>query len=825
MLPPGRLCHLRRILPLFLAIFILAAGLLASQDVASGHPGDHSHPGRQALDKHNWRDAWWLHGDHPPLEPSPLIADNFEVHGHSDLGVPPGTDAHGDVWAHGDFAYVGSLICGRGVSIVDVSDLDEPQLIGTLAATPDENTEDVVVRRVKTKRFKGDLLAVGMQGPPARCFFPEAPPDEGPSPEPPHTEGGVQLWDVSDPYHPQHLSTFGHSDGVGHVHELDLFQRGKNVYALLAVPFAETFNEPLGGEIRIVDVTDPRNPVQVGEFGAIAAGLITDQFTGIGSDPITLGHSARASEDGKKVYVSYWDLGVITLDITDVTNPKMIGRTQYPQGAEGAAHSLTEYDSENGRLLLQNDEDFDPSSPASVLYGPGPTVAPAIESSLTLLWTLPGQSVTAEVVQAANYGCMASDYPADTAGKIAVVPFDPDVFFVEFPPCQPFPSEQAIAAEAAGAVGVIYAFSLPCCPDVPPFPGAFHEGAIPTVFVSAATAQEIIAAGLVTLQGQEPTSGFLRVFDAKTGVQAAKFDAAPNVHAGFESPAGVWTIHNTEVLEDRAYSSWYSNGIVALDLSPLDEEDDPSDPVMVGQFAPPGTLFEVPPGEPLPEPFPQPPLVWGVAVREDGVIFASDILSGLWIVEPTGPAAAEDDEDRDKDDDDDGDREGNSERSDNKDDERARGNGQREGEDRDDRQQGHGRAQPLPAQYSGLAPHLDARELYSASACAVTDRAPSVAGGESSAPSLARTNQSAKKRQNASRQLSCPPSGSRSTAHPPFGLSYSNNRAKTETLQLAGTPSFLPSSVIKAGESIRSLSAPYRDCRRQVETHRVSSRT
>ena len=556
---------LRLVLPSLVTALSIAAGVLGSHDDASGHPGQHTHPGQQPLDKYNFRDAWWLQGEPPPQEPTPLVADNFEVLGHSDLGRPAGVDSHGDVWVHRNFAYVGSLECGHGVSIVDVSDLEEPRLIGTLAATENENTEDVVVRRVRTKKFRGDLLATGMQGPPARCFQFEPPPDGGPPPEPPHSEGGVQFWDVSNPKRPRHLSTFGHSKGVGHVHELDLFQRGRRVYALLAVPFGETFNEPLGGEIRIVDVTDPRNPRQVGEFGAIAAGLITDQFQGIGSDPVTLGHSARASEDGTKVYVSYWDLGVITLDITDVTNPTVVGRTQYPQGAEGAAHSLTEYDSDNGRLLLQNDEDFDPSSLGSVSYGPGPTTAPAIESSLTLLWTLPGHAVTAPVIQAANFGCFPSDYPVDTAGKIVVVPFDPDIFFAENPPCFTFPSDQAIAAEGAGAVAVVFSFSSACCPT--PFAGAFHEGAIPTVTVDSATAQGMVDAGTATLQGEEPTSGFLRVFDAKTGVQVAKFDGAPYVHAGFDSPPGGWTIHNTEVQDERAYSSWYSNGIVALDLS------------------------------------------------------------------------------------------------------------------------------------------------------------------------------------------------------------------------------------------------------------------
>ena len=177
----------------------------------------------------------------------------------------------------------------------------------------------------------------------------------------------------------------------------------------------------------------------------------------------------------------------------------------------------------------------------------------------------------------------------------------------------------------------------------PPFAGAGHLGTIPAVFIDSATAQGVVSAGSATLQGQEPTWGFMRVFDAESGEQVAKFDGTPHMHDGFNSPEGAWTIHNTEVQDERAYSSWYANGIVALDLSPLDK-DSPSDPLMVGQFIPPGTVVEPPPGEPGP-PFAQSAAVWGVAVRDDGVIFVSDIFSGLWIIEPTGLAASGDDED------------------------------------------------------------------------------------------------------------------------------------------------------------------------------------
>jgi hypothetical protein len=54
-------------------------------------------------------------------------------------------------------------------------------------------------------------------------------------------------------------------------------------------------------------------------------------------------------------------------------------------------------------------------------------------------------------------------------------------------------------------------------------------------------------------------------------------------------PEGGWSIHNTEVLADRAYSSWYSHGIVALDVS------HPTRPAKVGQFVPPPPAGGEPP--------------------------------------------------------------------------------------------------------------------------------------------------------------------------------------------------------------------------------------
>ena len=233
---------------------------------------------------------------------------NFRVLGHHDLGL---SESNADVWVHGNFAYVGTWgdpCTGRGVKILDVSDVSDPQLIGTLAARTGTSAEDMVVRRVSTPFFSGDLMGVGIQ----RC---------GEDPALDTQEFGLQLWNVTNPYAPVFITEFGVGHGDGGVHELDLFQRGGRVYALLAHPFSEWFDPAGHGDFMIVDVTNPSLPVMTASWGAGMNGFSRGPFWGQGDFGATFAHSARASADGRKAYVSYWDLGVLTFDITDVSEP------------------------------------------------------------------------------------------------------------------------------------------------------------------------------------------------------------------------------------------------------------------------------------------------------------------------------------------------------------------------------------------------------------------------------------------------------------------------------------------------------------------------
>jgi len=542
------------------------------------------------------------------------VAENFDVLGHSDLGAD---SIYGDVWVHEDVAYVGTWVVpceGAGVQIVDVSDLANPTPIGRLAERPSTSAEDVVVRSVTTPTFVGDLLAVGLQ----RCGF-----EDGLEQQ----QWGLGLWDVTDPTAPVELSFLPLVNQLGGVHELDVFQRGLDVYALVATPKTDWFEEERVGDLRIIDITDPSNPVVVADWGAREQGPSRGPFDGQGNSPSMFAHSVRASADGTKAFVSYWDLGVVTLDISDVTNPTLVGRTRFPAFAEGEAHSVAEYEAPERSFLLQNDEDTNAKSPVRVIFDGAFRGEAAESSGATALWLERGHRVSGRVVQARRQGCRSDDYPKGTDGRVVVVRthlhfYDPG----SHPEAQCGLRQQQRRATSAGAAAVVHDWISTATSPTSIFD--FFEARIPVVLAEHSLARGMLREGRVTLEATEPSHGFLRVFDADTGEQVATFDAIDGVHE-LPAPEGVWSIHNTEVMGDRAYSSWYSNGIVALDLTPL-HQDPPAAPVKVGQFLP----------EPEASTFSDVPVVWGVYVRDDGVIFASDMVTGLWIVRPTGPAAA-----------------------------------------------------------------------------------------------------------------------------------------------------------------------------------------
>ena len=296
--------------------------------------------------------------------PLPLIPAKLVQVGFQNLG---GNGFNGDIWVHGDYAYVGTFgvdgDCPNiGVKVVDISNPFAPAMVDVLSVPFGSHPSDVKVASINTGFFQGDLLVNSN----------EACATGGPN--------GIQLWDVTDPLNPLALSRFD----TRAVHNTYLYQKGDRAYVLLAVPFAEVFGASKSlpaSDLQIVDITDPANPVLAGEWTlgrdaglAFGATILADEPNlPPGSDctppPATPAlcrgdialvylHDVWVSTDGAVAYLSYWDAGLVTLDISDPANPILLGVSTEPLSDEGNAHNAIVDELSN--LILVGDEDFEP---------------------------------------------------------------------------------------------------------------------------------------------------------------------------------------------------------------------------------------------------------------------------------------------------------------------------------------------------------------------------------------------------------------------------------------------------------------------------------
>jgi hypothetical protein len=281
--------------------------------------------------------------------PSVAAADPLDVVGFADPGT---TGLNATVVGLDGFAYLGSwggpVQCpSPGARIFDVREPTQPNLIGVAAAYQGTTAEHLAVVHYATQAFVGSVLFVGIQ----RCVA-----ESG-------AQAGLAIWDVSDPANPAELGFVPTGRGSRGVHEFTVRQQGDRWIAYLAVPNSEISNDRLG-DLRIVDVTDPRAPAPLVDWGARRdAGL----RVGTGRDctpecrgqvPQAFLHSVALSPDARTAYLSYWDLGVIMLDVSEPGAPRWLGRFAEPPASEGNTHSVAL--TASGALALVADETFGP---------------------------------------------------------------------------------------------------------------------------------------------------------------------------------------------------------------------------------------------------------------------------------------------------------------------------------------------------------------------------------------------------------------------------------------------------------------------------------
>ena len=326
----------------------------------------------------------------------------------------------GDVAGYKDLAFLGKWrgACpGTGVDIIDISRPSNPTKLSDTLDHVDTSMEDMEAIKIGNR----DILALGLQ-------------DCGNNPTPGVGQRGLELYDISNPANPVFLSLFDTTPGG--VHELDLtVTPDGRTLALLTSPDREAATSDdngVGGvgDLLIVDISDPATPVLAGEWGVLDApefGVAFYLSVRQGGDARTQLHGVRANDAGTKAYLSYWDAGTIILDITNPAAPVVEGRTVFPAGAEGNAHSVDI--ARDDTLLVQADEDFSPFEfqfTSSAFAG----TRQAVEAAFTPpIVELPGRAMVGEVVLVGR-GCpagsiapgsLADTYLADPTGKIALI--------------------------------------------------------------------------------------------------------------------------------------------------------------------------------------------------------------------------------------------------------------------------------------------------------------------------------------------------------------------------------------------------------------------
>jgi len=271
----------------------------------------------------------------------------LDVVGH----VEPAGGFNADIWVHRGVAYLSTLGRGEacpatGVRRYDVTNPSEPVELGVISeGYPGTSTEAVWAGRVETDRFAGDLAIVAHQA----C-------------DPADADGfrGLALYDVTDPSLPVQLGVYETGTGTLGIHGFDVWAEDDRFLVVAAAPNSFLDHPDALGDVRIVDVTDPANPVDVSDwdFRRDTPATVRDAVVG-GVDPREFhARSITVDPEGERAFVAHWDAGVVVLDLSNPSQPEAIGRTASLGYREGKSNSTT-FNPETG-VLIVNHRDLDP---------------------------------------------------------------------------------------------------------------------------------------------------------------------------------------------------------------------------------------------------------------------------------------------------------------------------------------------------------------------------------------------------------------------------------------------------------------------------------
>jgi len=214
------------------------------------------------------------------------VSDKIKQIGRMDL---PGG---GSIVVEDGYAYVGHIDPPLGTSIIDVRDPKHPRLVAQL-----EVPEGIHSHKV---RVSGDVMLVNYE----RFKTNKEP------------QGGLKVFDISDKTKPREIAFFKAAAKGVHRFTFD----GRYAY------FSPVMEGYVGNIVMILDLKDPSQPEEVGRW------WMPGQWTGGGETPTWKGTDHRCHHPirrGDRLYVSYWHGGFVILDISDISQPKMISHLDW----------------------------------------------------------------------------------------------------------------------------------------------------------------------------------------------------------------------------------------------------------------------------------------------------------------------------------------------------------------------------------------------------------------------------------------------------------------------------------------------------------------
>jgi hypothetical protein len=579
--------------------------------------------------------------------PSAKVTKNVAVAGRGERLAP---DATTDVWTHEEYAYLGTFNspCGTGegfgagdlvddrtgpgIAVFDVSNPNKPTYVGNVPSVEGSRINDV-----KVAELNGQDVLVHSNEPCAG----------GP--------GGFEIYDVSDPTAPQHLAhvqtddinrllraKYGFTD-LG-VHNNYLFERDGRSYNAVQV-------EGLLGNFQVFDITDPANAELVSWFGAEYVQFPTVNWaktrdfgrilaansyltSGYGHSRNRFLHDHFVTPDGRQAYLANWDAGLLLVDLGELDGSAATLVSQaidVENGSlDGEVNSHSVWPTADGTIVVEGEEDFDAivsdkplgnftfgEHASNTIYGVGisPIAGDAFESEGSQTGNIVTVSANRVVVESGPLA--GTSYPAvEGAGnqpKLGDATVTGEAVWVG----QGCNGDDLLNAAAVDAGDVVIVRRGAC---------TFAEK-----LANAATLGAAAIAIANNVRDDTPWSG-LRIWDYSdpaNPVLASTFDTvcSADPFAASCDPRGTYSSHNVVVDGTKAYISWYSDGVVVIDVA------DPYNPVEVGRYHETGPEFEARNGG-IQD-------VWGV-YKAPGMpwIYASDRNGGLYVLKEYGAGSA-----------------------------------------------------------------------------------------------------------------------------------------------------------------------------------------